>query len=124
MSRAYDAKNTSAATKTKTTHDRCLPRVNKIGKAADANAVPAMTCRTPVAESDPRCAKISNSAIAHQATVVMCQAKRSVPSVNAVPPKSFGRLPRLNRRMSMYRSPRYECAHPVMKMRTAATRSI
>ena len=108
----------------KTTHERCLPRVKTIGKAAEAMAAPAMTCKTVVVDSDPRWARRSSKAKAHQATVVMCHAKRSVPSVNSVPPKSFGTLPRLNRRIRMYRSPKYECAHPVTKMSAAAMRSI
>lgn len=50
----------------------------------------------------------------NQATVVRCQAKRKVFFVKFVPPNNFGKLLRLNKRIRIYFSPRYEWANPII----------
>ena len=51
-----------------------------------------MMSKTSSSDSGPRAATNSMQAMPHQTTVVMCQAKRSVPRVKAVPPEQRWQL--------------------------------
>lgn len=57
----------------------------------------------------------------HQAIVVMCHAKRKVRLVNQSLPNSFGKLSRLNNRISMYFSPKKEWIKPIITSKKAPT---
>lgn len=101
---------------------KCRPRDTTRVSAALTRNVTANTADTVDDDTGPWANKNSSAPAPHHATLVRCQAKRSVRTVNSVPPKSFGKSSRRNRRIRMYFSPRNEWAMPTASARAAASR--
>jgi hypothetical protein len=100
----------------KTGHEICRPHEATSATQPVARKVAANTIDRFWKVNDRSASKIRIAAKPHHAIVVICQANRSVSSVNSEPPKILGKSSRRNRRMRMYRSPNTECNTPIMKV--------
>lgn len=93
----------------KNNHDKCLPRENSNDTSPLIVNTTAIVMRISVRILPLGLERKYNiAANPHQASVVRCQANLKIRLVNQSLPSSLGKLSRLNKRIKMNFSPKYE----------------